>query len=139
MRTHDNQVGIKFIGLIQNFFGHCASRLMQTDLDTVLSYLLLPSGKLGFLILILRDGFRHRLKGWNWHARHRRKLRHARKTVAEHARRRCRGEFFYVNKMDFRIESLGKPPGQILGPGAADAAGVGHWRSAPQNPREYIV
>src|SRR4026209_2087551 len=28
VRTHYDQVGIKFISLIQNFFGYCPSRLM---------------------------------------------------------------------------------------------------------------
>ena len=42
MCAHHNQVGIKRIRLIQNFFGRPSGRFVQTDLDAVLDDFILP-------------------------------------------------------------------------------------------------
>jgi len=102
--AHHNEVRINGVRLIQNFVCYCAGRLVQCDVDASLRDFVLPSRQLRRLISSFCDWLRPRIKGWDRHAPHPRKLGHSSQAVAERARRCGRGEFSNMKEMNLRVE-----------------------------------
>lgn len=113
MCTHHNKVCLDSVRLIQNFVRYRSGRLVQCDLDSILSDFFLPTCQLRLLIFNLWNRLWHRIQAWDRHARHRRKLWHSRETISQRAWRCGGAQFLHMNEMNLRIESSGELSRQI--------------------------